>query len=157
LYQLEHEGRDKLDLGGLTDNEVKELLQSLKRCTRQIPEDMPLIGRIKDDTPVVDFKNHIEYFLHRYRNPFDSKRFSLHIRFQQTNDHLIRIDIHNGTHRNPDGTLIPENHMHVYHFVKGLRKDVIAIPLPAEIHNITSLFAALEDFLAYTNVTEYPK
>ncbi|KPN85190.1 hypothetical protein Nizo2877_2127 [Lactiplantibacillus plantarum] len=45
--------------------------------------------------------------------------------------------------------------MHIYHEQKGLRKDATAIPLPNEIHNISTLFLALDDFLNYTNTKLY--
>lgn len=136
----------------LTDQEVNRLIKSLKNCEKSISGETPLIGRIKDDTPVVDFQNHVQYQLHRYRNPIDNNRFSLHIRFKDTNDHLIRIDINNGTHRNPNGEIAPQNHMHIYHLESNLRKDATAIPLPDEISDLTSLFTVLESFLKYTNV-----
>ncbi|USS88509.1 hypothetical protein M3M39_03275 [Fructilactobacillus hinvesii] len=114
-----------------------------------------MIGKIKDDTPVTDDKNGIEYKLHRYRNVFDENRFSLHIRFKNTNDMLIRIDIHNGTHINPDGTKIGENHMHTYKRIEGvLEKDKIATELPKEINDLSSLFTVLSQFLDYTNTHE---
>lgn len=70
-----------MDITKLSDDEVQNLINSLKNCEKRFPNEMPLIGRIKDDTPVVDFKNHIEYKLHRYRHSIDTERFSLHIRF----------------------------------------------------------------------------
>lgn len=145
----------KMNINELTDTEVNQLIHSVKKCERQIPGEMPFIGRIKDDTPVIDFENHIKYTLHRYRHPLDASRFSLHIRFTDTNDMLIRIDIQNGKHKNPDGEIIGQNHMHIYHEQKGLRKDATAIPLPNEIHNISTLFLALDDFLNYTNTKLY--
>lgn len=143
-----------MNLNALTDNEVKILINELKNCQKALPNDTPLIGRIKDDTPTVDFTNHIEYYLHRYRNPIDPQRFSLHIRFKATEDHLIRFDINNGTHKNPDMSIVQQNHMHVYHSNGDLAKDAVAISLPADI-DINSIFTALESFLEYTNTKEY--
>lgn len=142
-----------MNIYSLTDTEVKRLIDSLKNCQKQIPADTPLIGKIKDDTPIVDFENHIQYQLHRYRNPIDDSRFSLHIRFKESNDHLIRIDINNGTHRNPDGTKVTQNHMHVYHYDSDIKKDAIAIPLPETISDLSSLFSVLESFLIHTNTS----
>ena len=140
----------------LTDIEVKRLIKSVKLCQKQIPNETPLIGRIKDDTPVIDFKNHISYQLHRYRHPIDNSRFSLHIRFKDTNEHLIRIDINNGSHLNPDKTRVAQNHMHIYHYDKNenLRKDAYAYNLPDEINDLSSLFTVLESFLTYTNISK---
>jgi hypothetical protein len=145
-----------LDIVNLNDSEVQALISSLKNCSQSIPTDMPFEGRIKDDTPVVDFKNHIEYILHRYRNPIQSSRFSLHIRFKETNDILIRVDINNGAHTNPDGKKIGQNHMHIYSNRDIDRKDLYAVELPDEISDLDSLFSALVQFLSYTNTSDYP-
>jgi len=45
--------------------------------------------------------------------------------------------------------------MHIYHKIDGLRKDAVAVPLPDEINDITTLFIALEQFLIYTNTEQY--
>ncbi|MFC6322625.1 DUF6978 family protein [Companilactobacillus baiquanensis] len=145
-----------MDLKSLSEDQVQRLLQSLKKCVKAIPNDTPIIGRIKDDTPVVDFENHIEYILHRYRNNIDNTRFSLHIRFKETNEQLIRVDINNGTHINPDGEKIHQNHMHIYKYIDGLRKDSYAHDLPDEINDIESLFSTLVQFLEYSNTEDYP-
>ncbi|ANY14370.1 hypothetical protein BCY75_05660 [Latilactobacillus curvatus] len=139
----------------LTDSEVRNLINSLKNCQKEIPNEIPLIGKIKDDTPVIDFKYHIQYKLHRYRNPIDDSRFSLHIRFKDSNEHLIRVDINNGTHLNPDRVKIPQNHMHIYHYDPDLSKDAVAVPLPDEISDLSSLFSVLTDFLIYTNTSAH--
>lgn len=145
-----------MKITGLTDNQVQQLLASLKNCTRPIPNEVSLIGKIRDETPVVDFSNHIEYKLFRYRSLIQSSRFSLHIRFKETNDILIRVDVNNGTHKNPNGEIISENHMHIYHSHPGLRKDAYAYPLPNEINDLESLFSVLKQFLEYTNTQDYP-
>lgn len=45
--------------------------------------------------------------------------------------------------------------MHIYHNVDGFRKDAYAQELPDEIHDISSLFIALQEFLSYTNTKQY--
>lgn len=144
-----------MNIEDLNDQEIQILLNSLKKCQKEIPDDIPLIGKIKDDTPVIDFSNKVEYILHRYRNPINIQRFSLHIRFKFTNEILIRIDINNGSHRNPDGKIISENHMHIYRQSEDYRVDAYAQPLPNSINNVSSLFSVLIEFLEYTNTKEY--
>lgn len=127
------------------------MIKSLKKFTEDVAFESPLIGKIKDDHSLIDSKNKIEYHFHRYRHPLDSARFSMHIRFKETNDHLIRLDINNGTHRNPDGEKIQQNHIHIYNN-KLERKDAYAIKLPDQIKNIESIFSAMHDFFKYTYI-----
>ena len=78
-------------LNHLTDIQVKNLINSLKYMKEKLPSEMPVIGKIKDDTLVLGMSDGIEYKLHRYRHPLEKERFSIHLRFKETNDHLIRI------------------------------------------------------------------
>lgn len=142
-------------LNHLTDIQVKNLIHSLKHMKGKLPSEMPVIGKIKDDTLVLGIIEGIEYKLHRYRHPLEKERFSIHLRFKETNDHLIRIDINNGSHRNPDGEIIPNNHIHIYKDSE-YAKDAFAYPLPTEFTDLESIFSALEQFLLYTNIQDNP-
>lgn len=116
---------------------------------------MPEFGRLNDDTPVLSIAENIEYKLHRYRHPLEKDRFSIHLRFRETNEQLIRLDINNGSHRNPDGTIISQNHIHIYTDF-DFAKDAYAYPLPTEFDDLESIFSALEQFLSYTNIQRTP-
>lgn len=140
-----------MNFDSLSSLEVELLIKSLKNLKGKFAATEPLFGKINDDTELLDNKNGIEYKLHRYRNPIQLNRYSIHIRFVRNDFHLIRLDINNGTHRNPDGTLIQQNHMHIYDN-RTERKDGIAYPLPNEISNIQTLSDALIDFFRYTNI-----
>lgn len=118
-----------MEIYNLSSNEVNRLIKSLKTFKESATFKKPILGKIKDDTPLIDYENQIEYKFHRYRHPLDSTRFSLHMRFTENNDHLIRLDVNNGTHRNPDGRKIEQNHLHIYNR-KLERKDAFAISLP---------------------------
>ena len=141
----------------LSEATVQQLIRSTKYCEHRLSRQDKSVGKIKDDTPVIDFTHNIEYTLHRYRHPIDPSRFSIHLRFKITNAILIRIDINNGTHTNPDGTKIGQNHMHLYRESAGPRKDAIAMPLPDDIHNISTFLLVLDAFLAYTHIKQYHK
>ncbi|QRZ33436.1 DUF6978 family protein [Lactococcus cremoris] len=141
-----------LDIEHLTDLEVKELISELKRVTGKFPPLMQLYGQIKDDTIVEGTLNNIEYKLHRYRHPIDNTRFSISLRFSQTNETLVRIDINNGTHKNPDKTIIPQNHIHIYKDTNTNKKDDYAAKLPGHFQHLHDIFEALEDFLSYNNI-----
>ncbi|AEO26672.1 TPA: hypothetical protein MPW84_002755 [Listeria monocytogenes] len=150
---MEKEGLKELqyDLNYLDDNEVQQLIKSIKILKQEIPVEMPEFGKIKDDTITLGVYDDIEYKLHRYRHPYDSQRFSIHLRFVNNNEHLIRIDINNGTHRNPDNTIVQQNHIHIYKN-SDYPKDAYAYPLPSEINDLYSIFTALEQFLVYNNI-----
>ncbi|EAC2375068.1 hypothetical protein ABQH09_001809 [Listeria monocytogenes] len=139
------------DLNYLTDNEVQQLIKSIKKLKHIIPSEMPEFGKIKDDTITLGVYDNIEYKLHRYRHPYDSQRFSIHLRFVNNNEHLIRIDINNGTHINPDNTKVQQNHVHIYKS-SDYPKDAYAYPLPSEFNDLYSIFTALEQFLVYNNI-----
>ena len=143
IFEIEH----------LTDQEVRFLINDLKIAKEIIPPELPLWGKIKDDTLIQGTINSIEYQLHRYRHPIDNTRFSISLRFLKSNDMLIRLDINNGTHKNPDGTQAPNNHLHIYKDNNTNKKDAFAYPIPGEFKNIGDIFEALEDFLSYNNVT----
>lgn len=142
-------------LDHLTPNQVERLIKALKHFKKQLPIEMPEFGRLNDDTAVLSVAENIEYKLHRYRHPLENNRFSIHLRFKENNEHLIRLDINNGTHRNPDSTIIPQNHIHIY-TDSDFAKDAIAYPLPTEFTDLESIFSALEQFLSYTNIQRTP-
>ena len=138
-------------LDHLNDIQVQNLINSIKQFKESLPIEMPAFGKIKDDTLVLGVYEQIEYKLHRYRHPIDMSRYSIHLRFKETNDILIRLDINNGSHRNPNGEIIPQNHIHIYKD-SDYAKDAFAYPLPTEFTDLQSIFTALEQFLLYTNI-----
>lgn len=142
-------------LDHLSDLQVKNIIISLKHMKEQLPFEMPEFGKIKDDTAVLGTLNGIEYKLHRYRHPLQVDRYSIHLRFKETNEHIIRIDVNNGSHRNPDGRIIKQNHIHIYKDSE-FSKDAYAYELPIHFTNLESIFSALEQFLSYTNIQETP-
>lgn len=137
----------------LNEIQVNNLIKSVKEFRENLPIEMPEFGLIKDDTLVLGIVENIEYKLHRYRHRLEKNRFSIHLRFKETNDQLLRIDINNGSHRNPDGTKISQNHIHLY-TDSAYNKDAFAYPLPTEFTDLESIFEALEQFLIYTNINQ---
>jgi hypothetical protein len=67
---------------------------------------------------------------------------------------LLRLDLGDRPHRNPDGQEVGCPHLHVYREGFG---DKYAIPVPVEVFSNTSdPFVALFDFMRYCNITEPP-
>lgn len=147
-------GGIRLDLDKLSDSEVFILIKSLKSLKKELNIKMTSSGKIKRDEQVIGNHDGIVYKLHLYRNPIEDKRYSIHLRFTENNHHLIRIDVNNGTHRNPDNVLIKENHFHIYKFEEGLRRDSYAHPLDCKGDDLFSIFSAFENFLEYTNINK---
>ena len=135
-----------MDLGNLTPSEVDSLIKSAKTMQEKYPADMPM-GKINDQFTLADNSYGVDYKFRRYRHPIDESRFSINIRIRENNNFLVRLDIQNGTHKNPDGQIIPQNHIHIYDNGGGEIKDAIARPLPNVFNGrIGSIFEAIETF-----------
>ncbi|HCW9169070.1 TPA: hypothetical protein OYL48_002635, partial [Staphylococcus aureus] len=70
--------------------------------------------RIIERQEIISFKLGIKYFLTIKRDNIEKDRFSISIIFKDTYHTLVRIDINGGTHDNPDGTIAPKSHIHIY-------------------------------------------
>jgi hypothetical protein len=142
-----------MDINKLTPAEVDSLINSAKMMLDKYPTDMPL-GKIDDQFDLCDDSNGIDYKFRRYRHPIDDTRFSISIRIKNNNAFLVRLDIQNGTHKNPDGTKIAQNHIHIYDNGGGPRKDDYARPLPPVFNGrVYSIFKAIEVFFMEYKVT----
>jgi hypothetical protein len=65
---------------------------------------------------------------------------------------LLRLDVDGPPHENPDGTVVPCPHLHIW---KQDAADKWAIPAPAaSFTDMADLVATFRDFLTYCNVTE---
>lgn len=143
-----------MNLDHLSDLQVENLIVSLKKMQNKIQNTYPMIGKIKEDNGVLGEYDGILYILHRYRHPIDTSRYSIHIRFKEVHHILFRLDINNGSHRNPDGSIVPPNHVHVYKDDGSSRKDSYAYPIPTHFTDLSSIFSAFEDFLVYNSIKE---
>ena len=66
---------------------------------------------------------------------------------------LVRLDLDDTPHRNPDGEDVPGPHIHLYKEGYG---DSWAYPLPEEFTNPADCMNTLSEFLLYCNVTDPP-
>ncbi len=66
---------------------------------------------------------------------------------------LVRLDLSGAPHRNPDDVEIPSPHLHVYREGYG---DKWAVAVPTNFRDVTDLWATLDDFQAYCNITQPP-
>ena len=68
---------------------------------------------------------------------------------------LLRLDLDGPPHINPDGTVVPCPHLHIYR--EGFA-DKWAIPAPAERYaNTQDLFSTFEAFMQQCNIAERPR
>lgn len=147
-----------MDLNNLNDNEVNQLIQILKypkniiSFNKTYQKISKLFDKIDEEELIID-DGDIEYILSAYQGRIEINRFSIHLRFKDTHEHLIRIDINpTGRHQNPDGSIITDNHLHIYnnHFSK---KDAVAIPLKnSNFPNVNTIIDAFVEFMKYTNI-----
>ena len=78
-----------------------------------------------------------------------ARRYTYQGRYQNAHI-LLRLDINGPEHRNPDGTVLSGNHMHIYR--EGL-EDKFAVEIPNDIANPDDLCQTLIDFLVYFKTT----
>ena len=66
---------------------------------------------------------------------------------------LIRLCVNGPTHRNPDGQLLGNTHLHVYR--EGYH-DKYAIPVPNTFVDLNDQSRVLQDFCAFCNIARQP-
>lgn len=81
-----------------------------------------------------------------------SKKVTTQLREKNTNTILVRLDLGNKPHVNPDGTRLNCPHIHIYKEGYG---DRYAEPLPKDIFtNPDNVSITFKEFLKYCNVTK---
>lgn len=143
-----------MDIRDLTDQQVSSVINELKRMIAFV--DLELLntpfGKYNSTTNVLSQLNKIPFKLDIHRGNKESDRFTINLRFTETNDCLVRLDIKGGSHSNPDGTLSPESHIHIYNNNYD-KRDSYAHPVNLnDFPNINSLYNASFSFLDYTNI-----
>lgn len=153
---------DNIDLNNLTKDNINYLLHSLKYPSKLLEVQeirnklLSLhVNRYKKDTMVIGVVDNIQYILHVFIPKYKSidERYSIHLRFTDTYEQLIRVDIGSG-HHNPKGYPDCSNvdHVHIYNPDK-LPHDIIAYPLKKfNFPNINNIIEAFDEFLEYTNI-----
>lgn len=148
---------EKLDLNNLEDNQVKDLIEELKYPESHINESelkTLVASRIDQRQDIVSFKLGVKYFLVIKRGNIEIDRFSISIIFAETHHTLARICVKSGTHENPDGTIAPESHIHIYNNSYE-KKDRYAYKIDLEeFPNIYNVYSAYMSFLAYNNIKD---
>lgn len=153
---------DNINLNNLTKDNVQYLLHSLKYPSKVFEvQDIKnkllalQVNRYKKDTVIIGVVDNIQYILHVYIPKYKSidERYSIHLRFADTYEQLIRVDIGSGHHnpeRYPDCSNV--DHIHIYD-PDRVPHDMIAFPLKDyDFPNINNIVEAFDSFLEYTNI-----
>lgn len=139
--------------GELTDERASVLLTTEKWRAEDVEVHFPAPGsRIEKGVISVDYKDRFILTINRCSKKNPGK---VTYQLRTTNaDILLRLDIEGPDHGNPDGTIIPCPHLHIYR--QGYA-DKWAYPLPPELSgNLHDLLAILNDFMTYCVITKPP-
>lgn len=136
----------------LTQVEADALIAMEKRRINEERSDFPMGGQSLA-LPLQSPDRREQFTLDLSRSRIDLAKVKMQNRGRQVIV-LVRLDLGGSPHRNPDGEEIPIPHLHVYREGYGTKW---AIPVPADrFPAIHDMWATLEDFLLYCNVTQPP-
>ena len=136
----------------LTQEEADRLLALEKRRVSDEAIRFPQPKRSARSTLMsVDRKE--EFFLDMYFGDVDFPRFSVQLRTRQAIV-LVRLELDGPVHENPDRTLIPTPHLHLYRAGAGVRW---AYDVPADkFTNPSDRWVSWQDFMRFCNITRPP-
>jgi hypothetical protein len=136
----------------LTQAEADALIAMEKHRANEERSDFPMGGQ-SVVVPLQSEDRREQFLLDLSRGRIDMLKVKLQNRGRQVVV-LVRLDLGGAPHRNPDDEEIAAPHLHVYREGYG---DKWAIPVPADSFRDTEdLWATLEDFLRFCNVTQPP-
>jgi hypothetical protein len=136
----------------LTQPEADALIAMEKHRANEERSDFPMGGQ-SVVVPLQSADRREQFLLDLSRGRIDLLKVKLQNRGRQVVV-LVRLDIGGAPHRNPDDEEIAAPHLHVYRESYG---DKWSIPVPAGLfRNTADMWATLEDFLRFCNVTQPP-
>lgn len=138
------------NLDNLTDREVELLIKESKHALKDLAFNITL-GKFKLDKELISTHNKIEYRFHAYRGSLTTK-YSIHIRFEENNLHLVRLCINGQKHHNRDKTIVSGNHIHIYTTSSGSYEDYAYELSDFPFDKNKELGPALDDFMCYTHI-----
>lgn len=136
----------------LTQAEADALIAMEKQRVNEDRSDFPMGGQ-SVVMPLQSPDRREQFLLDISRGRIDLLKVKMQKRGRQVVV-LVRLDLGGAPHRNPDDAEIATPHLHVYREGFG---DKWAIPVPADrFRNPADIWATLEDFLRFCNVTQPP-
>lgn len=137
----------------LTQAEADALIAMEKHRANDERSDFPMGGQ-SVVLPLQSADRREQFLLDLSRGRIDLLKVKMQNRGRQVVV-LVRLDLGGAPHRNPDDTEIAAPHLHVYREGYG-DKWAIAAP-PERFRDGSDVWAALQDFLRYCNVTQPPQ
>ncbi|NHZ85913.1 MAG: hypothetical protein GWP19_08540 [Planctomycetia bacterium] len=135
----------------LTQNEADALINiEKKKINRSIYEYPHLGGRL--NIPLKSTNNKEEFHLDITRSNIKLSKTSHQNRSRKIII-LVRLCIDGSPHRNPDGSEIQRNHIHIYREGYG---DKWAYPIPDYFTNIENKIITIYEFMEYCNIIDQP-
>lgn len=136
----------------LTQVEADALIAVEKHRITEDRSDFPMGGQSLV-LPLQSADKREQFLLDLSRGRIDLQKVKMQNRGRQVVV-LVRLDLGGAPHRNPDGEEVPAPHLHIYREGYG---DKWAVPIPADrFRDVGNVWAALEDFLHYCNITQPP-
>jgi hypothetical protein len=135
----------------LLQSEADLLIAMEKHRVDDTRHTFPVTGYLAVPLQSIDKRELFQLDIHRGR--IDLKKATMQNRGRSVVV-LVRLDVGGPPHRNPDGQEIPSPHLHLYREGFG---DKWAYPVPpSSFPNLGDLYATLQHFLRYCNVTRPP-
>lgn len=139
------------ETSGLLQEDADALLSMEKHRESDRSWTFPALGG-KVSIPLVSHDRREHFLLDFSRGSIELRKVKLQTRARQAVI-LARVDLFGSPHLNPDGEEVPCPHIHLYREGFG---DKWAYALPEEFLDPANLWATLDNFLAYCNVTQPP-
>ena len=98
----------------LTNKEAQELINELKKRANNELLDFPTRGNKIEFEVCGIKKSNDKYIINITRSNINDEKCNYQGRVERSNIPLMRLDITDGSHRNPDGKKIVGNHLHIY-------------------------------------------
>ena len=97
----------------MTTEEAKKLIDMLKEKVSQTNLNFPTLGK-KMEFDVFAKEDGTKFIVNINRGSIDNKKCTYQGRTYINSIPLLRLDVTNSFHRNPDGTKIQGTHLHIY-------------------------------------------
>ena len=137
----------------LAEDEVKRLIDLAKSRINDEEYIFPDRGEALD-IPLISLNGAENFVLSVTVGRIDLLKTNSQLRLKTENIPLVRIDTGNSIHKNPDGTIITEPHIHIYKEGYGLK---YACPLKNYLKtNTKDTYQVLHDFMNYCTIVKKP-
>lgn len=137
----------------LAESEVKRLIVLAKNRVSDEEQTFPEGGEVLE-IPLLSFDKTENFTLSVTVGRIDLLKTSDQLRLKPENAPLVRIDTGCTIHKNPDGTIISEPHIHIYKEGYGLK---FAYPLKNYLKtNTDDTYQVLYDFMDYCSIVKKP-